>query len=296
VLAQVASGQEVRRTRPSVRRDSIEAGTFEETFFAKPAKGECDRLIRTARIALDTGRRVKREARGQGRALTGPEHLLASLTAGAVRVYEELCTLARLNGGKVYPSYDRLAAATALGRATVARALHILENAGFLVRQRRFRRVEGQGAGPRFEQTSNAYRPVSPKMLMGLLPGWLRPAPIPEDAAQHIANEAEGQKRLKGQLTCRELAQITASGALGRVLARLGANLDAVLSSRESHSHPEPLFKSLDQKLDTSPLSTETVTEASPVPNAVQQALYVTANTRRIGFATAMLPDGKLVD
>lgn len=245
VLAQVASGQGARRTRGSVRRGSMEAGTFEDGFFAKPAKGDCDRLIRMARAALDAGRRVKRAARAEGRALTGPEALLASLTSGAVRVFEELCTLARLNGGKVYPSYDRLASATALGRATVARALHILEGAGFLVRQRRFRRIEGQGPGPRFEQTSNAYRPVSPRTLMALLPRWLRPAPVPQDTLQHIADGAEEQARLKDQLSCRELAQLTTSGALGRVLARLGASLDAVLPQRESHSHSEHLLQLL---------------------------------------------------
>jgi len=251
-LAQAADGRErgrssrrspsrPHRTGAPVRRDSIEAGTFEDMFFATPAKGECDRLIRMARTALDAGRRVRREARGQGRMLTGPERLLASLTAGAVRVYEELCTLARLNGGKVYPSYDRLASATALGRATVARALHILEEAGFLVRQRRFRRVEGEGPGPRWEQTSNAYRPTVPKRLLSLLPRWLRPAPVPEDALQHIADQAEEQERMKAQLSCRELAQLTTGGALGRVLARLGATLDAVLPSRESHDDPELL-------------------------------------------------------
>lgn len=183
-LAQVASGHVVRRSRPSVRRDRIEARTFEETFFAKPAKGECDRLICMARIALGTGRRVKREARGQGRALTGPEHLLASLTAGAVRVYEKLCTLPRLNGGRVYISYDRLATATALGHATVVHALQILEEAGFLVHQRRFRRVEGDGPGPRWEHTFSAYHPVVPKRLLSLLSRWLRPAPVPDDALQ----------------------------------------------------------------------------------------------------------------
>lgn len=78
-----------------VRLGSIEVGTFEDSFFAKSVKGECDRLIRMARVALDTGRRVKHEARGEGRDLTSPEKLLASLTAGAVRVSEELCTLAR---------------------------------------------------------------------------------------------------------------------------------------------------------------------------------------------------------
>ena len=257
-LAQAADGRGRGRSSPKsppkphrtgapVRRDSIEAGTFEDMFFAKPAKGECDRLIRMARTALDAGRRVKREARGQGRTLTGPERLLASLTAGAVRVYEELCTLARLNGGKVYPSYDRLASATALGRATVARALQILEDAGFLVRQRRFRRVEGEGAGPRWKQTSNAYRPTAPKRLLSLLPRWLRPAPVPEDVLQHVGDHAEEQVRLKAQLSCRELAQITAGGALGRVLARLGATLDAMTPLRESHSRPEPLSDLLEQ-------------------------------------------------
>ncbi len=247
------------RTGAPVRRDSIEAGTFEDMFFARPAKGECDRLIRIARQALDAGRRAKRTARAEGRGLTGPEALLASLTAGAVRVYEELCTLARLNGGKVYPSYDRLAAATALGRATVARALTILEAAGFLVRQRRFRRVKGEGPGPRFEQTSNAYRPVSPKRLLALLPHWLRPAPVPDDALQHAADEAEEQERLKGQLTCRELAQLTTGGALGRVLARLGASLDAMLLPRESHGDPEALPNLLNKRHKASASSAETL-------------------------------------
>lgn len=246
------------RTGARVRRDSIEAGTFEDMFFATPAKGECDRLIRMARTALDAGRRIKREARGQGRALTGPEQVLASLTAGAVRVYEELCTLARLNAGRVYPSYDRLAAATALGRATVARALQILEDAGFLVRQRRFRRVEGEGPGPRWEQTSNAYRPVMPKRLLSLLPRWLRLAPVPDDALQHVAEQAGEQERLKAQLTCRELAQFTVGGALGRVLARLGGALDRQTPVRESHTNPEPLPKLFERETDASPLSGET--------------------------------------
>lgn len=265
-LAQAADGRgrgrssaKPHRTGAPVRRDSIEAGTFEDMFFATPAKGECDRLIRMARTALDAGRRVRREARGQGRVLTGPERLLASLTAGAVRVYEELCTLARLNGGKVYPSYDRLASATALGRATVARALHILEEAGFLVRQRRFRRVEGEGPGPRWEQTSNAYRPTVPKRLLSLLPRWLRPAPVPEDTLQHIADQAEEQERMKAQLSCRELAQLTTGGALGRVLARLGATLDAVLPSRESHRDPEPLPDSLIRRHNASTSTVETL-------------------------------------
>ncbi|MFC3216416.1 helix-turn-helix domain-containing protein [Novosphingobium panipatense] len=96
-----------------------------------------------ARAALDTGRRLKRAVRTEGHVLSPAEAALTGLTAGAVRVFEEICTLARLNAGRVFPSYNRLAEATALGRATVARALAALERAGFLVRQRRFKRVEG---------------------------------------------------------------------------------------------------------------------------------------------------------
>lgn len=146
--------------------------------------------------------------------------------------------LARVNRGRVYPSYDRLAAATALGRATIARALTVLEEAGFVVRQRRFRRVEGEGAGPRWEQTSNAYRPLLPERIKGLLPRWLRPAPVPVDALQRVADEAEEQGRLRAQLTARELAGVMVSGALGRALAKLG---DAIDRQRESHDDPEPL-------------------------------------------------------
>nr|WP_245843137.1 helix-turn-helix domain-containing protein [Sphingomonas laterariae] len=236
-----------------MRRDSIEEGTFEEAFFAVPAKGEPDRLLRLARTALDAGRRLKRAARAEGRALSASERAMAALTAGAVRVYEEIVTLARLNRGRVFPSYDWLAAATALGRATVARALIALEAAGFLVRQRRFRRIAGDGAGPRYEQTSNAYRPTLPARLLGHLPRWLRPAPLPDDAVQRAAERAEEQAAMLERLSSEDLARATTGGALGRVLARLGAALDARSDAcsdaqrakeRESQNHPEPLLKS----------------------------------------------------
>ncbi len=238
--ARPARSGALHRTDAPVRRDSIEAGTFEEMFFAVPAKGECDHLLRVARQALDAGRRLARIARSGERTLTAAEALLTRLTASAVRVYEEVCTLARLNRGRVYPSYDRLADVTGLGRATIARALAALEAAGFLVRQRRFTRVEGEGAGPRYAQTSNAYRPMLPRAVTALLPRWMRPAPVPCDAAQREAEQAAELAAMKASLTARELAGVTVGGPLGRVLARLGAALDA--QERESHPDPQPLL------------------------------------------------------
>lgn len=244
-------------TGAPIRRDSIEAGTFEEHFFAVPAKGEPDRLLRLARAALDAGRRLKRAVRLEGRVLSPAEAALAGLTAGAVRVYEEICTLARLNAGRVFPSYDRLAEATSLGRATVARALRALEVAGFLVRQRRFKRVarEEGGDAPRYAQTSNAYRPLLPARLLPHLPRWLSPAPLPVDVEQRAADRAADVAAMHDSLSCRELAQTLVGGSLGRVLAKLGAQLDRKLdrkldrcetvTSCESQNQPQPLLDSI---------------------------------------------------
>ena len=229
-----------RRTGASVRRGSIEAGTVEDSFFAVPAKGETDRLLRMARAALDAGRARRRAARAEGRALTAAEAALCGLTAGAVRVFEEICTLARLNGGRVFPTYDHLAKATALGRATVARALAALEAAGFLVRQRRFCRTVG--AGPRYRQTSNIYRALLPGALLRFLPRRFHPAPLPDDMAAHQAQAAAELAAMRATLSCRELAEVSVGGALGRVLASLGAAIDR--AACESHSDPQPLLES----------------------------------------------------
>jgi hypothetical protein len=233
-------------TGARVLRDSVEAGTFEEVFFVPPAKGETDRMLRAARRGLDAGRQLAREARAGARTLTSAERLLTRLTAASVRIFEEILTLARLNRGRVFPSYDWLAEATGLGRATVARALAILEAIGFLVRQRRFKRIEGDGPGPRYEQTSNAYRPLLPGFLLAYLPRWMRPAPAPDDALHRADDQAEELAWMRGQLSCREWAQATVDGPLGKVLARLGAALDR--QERESQINTQPLPNSLIHK------------------------------------------------
>lgn len=239
--------------RPQVLRGSIEAGTFEEAFFAPPAKGETDHMLRTARRSLDAGRQLRREARQGTRILTVAERLLTTLTSASVRIFEELLTLARLNRGQVFPSYEHLARATGLGRATVARALGILEAVGFLVRQRRFRKVRTDGPGPRYKQTSNAYRPTLSKIVQPYLPRWLRPAPRPDDELQRRAEHKDAMDHMLSQLSCTEWAQATVDGALGKVLARLGAALDR--QERESQMHTQTLTQSIHKKEQTTTLT-----------------------------------------
>jgi len=229
-------------TGAPVLRDSVEAGTFEHVFFVAPAKGETDRLLRAARRILDAGRQLRSEARRQGRALTPAERLITTLTAASVRVFEEILTLARLNRGRVFPSYDYLAEATSLGRATVARGLRILEAIGFLVRQRRFKRVEGDGPGPRYEQTSNAYRAFLPRIVQAYLPRWMRSAPVPDDVLQQEADRKEEMDFMLSRLPLREQARAMVDGQLGKVLARLGAAIER--QERESQNHPQPLLDS----------------------------------------------------
>lgn len=228
-----------------VLRGSREAGTFEDGFFAVPAKGETDHLLRVARATLDAGRHLRRIARRGERTLTASERMVTGLTGGAVRVLEELLALARVNRGRVYPSYDHLARVTGLGRATVARGLRILEEMGFLLRQRRFARLRAEGSGPQIAQTSNVYRMTLPRALLVHLPRWMRPAPLPDDMVQQRADHAAEQTGMRQALTCRELALATFNGPLGQALARLGAQIDArdhADEARESHndlqSHP----------------------------------------------------------
>lgn len=246
-LAKQGRAPKAQKPRPSgaphltgakVLPDSLEEGTFEDVFFVVPAPGETDRILNAARRAHDTGKRLRRQAREEGRELTRSERLVVSLTAATVRVFEELLTIARLCRGRVYPSYDHLADATGLGRATVARAIKSLDRIGFIVRQRRCKRIEKDGPGPRYEQTSNAYRAFLPKFLLAFLPRWMRPAPLPVDQEQREAERIEDMAGMLASLSCRELAMTMFDGQLAKVMAKLGAGVDA--QERESQIDAQP--------------------------------------------------------
>ena len=232
----------VRHTGAPVLRNSVEAGTFEESFFVLPAAGELNKIYATAKRAVDEANRLRRVARSGERGLTVAERILLGLTEKGLRILEELLTLARLNKGQVYPSYEYLMDRTSVGRATITRALASLERLGFIVRQRRFKRVAGDGAGPRYHQTSNAYRLQIPQRLMTLIPRWMRPAPVPVDLEQHDLEQKAETKAMLATLSCKELAEATVGGALGKILARLGAGVDR--AEREAHNGPQPLLES----------------------------------------------------
>lgn len=245
VRSKPARSGAVRRTGVPVLRGSMEAGTFEESFFAIPGTGETDKQLNAARKTLDAARGLRRIERQGERKLSVAERAIAALQASMVRVFEELLTLARLNKGKVFPTYEYLAERTNYGRATITRALSTLEDIGFIVRQRRYKRIAGEGRGPRYVQTSNAYRTLLPTRVLAILPRWMRPAPIPVDTEERQLEQIETTKAMLATLSCKELAEATVSGPLGRMLARLGAGVDR--AEREAHDGSEPLMDSFNK-------------------------------------------------
>ncbi|MCK5885431.1 MAG: hypothetical protein KAG70_02900, partial [Alcanivorax sp.] len=61
------------RTGAPVRAGSLEANTFEDTFFQVPSKGEPDRMLKMAEQALDAGKKLLREYKAGLRTLTASE-------------------------------------------------------------------------------------------------------------------------------------------------------------------------------------------------------------------------------
>lgn len=219
-------------TGAPVRRGSKEEGTFEDAFFVPITETEQGQMIVTAKATVREGRRLKREARLDGRKLTKSERTIVELKSSAIDVFEVLLRLARRFAGKVFPAFDHIMAETGLGRSTVGRALAALEGLGFIIRQRRFRRVKGQGRATQYRQTSNAYRTSLPARLVKLLPRWLRPAPVPDDHIQREADRLEDQQHMLDGLTCRELARQTLPpGPLAAAFAAFGDRLDAQVAS-----------------------------------------------------------------
>ena len=124
-------------TRAHVHPNSRRAGTFEEDFFYSYAKGEPDRLYKQAAELLKRKNAVRRIARTEGRQLTEDERLATLITNTALRVFEQLTTLARTCAGKVFPTWEWIEAAAGVSRASVGRALVALASMGLLDKQRR---------------------------------------------------------------------------------------------------------------------------------------------------------------
>jgi hypothetical protein len=214
-------------TGAPVLRGSLEEGTFEHRFYRAYQPKETDKLRKAANEVSDMFRFERRNIRANGEQ-AAVKTKLPPLSPSAVRVYAALCEIGRTCKGEIRPSYDYLANKLVLGRATIARALKQLKEAGFLTIQRRCKRVEREGPGPRFKQTSNAYRLDWPSRLAQWLGYKHVPCPLPDDEAHRLEERLSAFTR-------------TASVKVDNVLEDVLERLERMFEERESHNDTQPL-------------------------------------------------------
>lgn len=227
-------------TGAPVLRGSLEEGSFEERFWRPYQKGETDRLHQAALDLARAGRVARRADRDGAHTYNSHSgvHTRARqpprLSQSATAIFQLLCELGRVCNGRLYPTYDLFIEKTGLARATVARALAQLRDAGFLAVQRRCKRVDRDGPGPRYEQTSNAYRLEWPASLDRWLNAQRAPCPLPDDEAIRLETEAEDHRTM-----ARSDRMSTADDhrALIETLQRMARTIE----ERESQKDTQPL-------------------------------------------------------
>lgn len=226
-------------TRAHVHPNSRRAGTFEDDFFYSYAKGEPDRLYKQAAELLKRKNALRRLARAEERALTEDERLATLITNTALRVFEQLTTLARTCAGKVFPTWEWIESAAGVSRASVGRALSALARMGLIDKQRRCVPIDPPADRPkaRNAQTSNVYRMRFPNRLTRFLPRRLRPVPLPDDVIQVETDRVEQIEQWRLWRTPRQVvAEDITDPELRAVLDRLALAIEG-----QSQNNGQPL-------------------------------------------------------
>ena len=226
-------------TRAHVHPNSRRAGTFEDDFFYSYGKGEPDRLYKQAAELLKRKNALRRLARAEERELTEDERLATLITSTALRVFEQLTTLARTCAGKVFPTWEWIEAAAGVSRASVGRALSALARMGLIDKQRRCVPIDPPIDRPkaRNAQTSNVYRMRFPNRLTRFLPRRLRPVPLPDDVIQVETDRVEQIEQWRLWRTPRQVvAEDITDLELRAVLDRLALAIEG-----QSQNNGQPL-------------------------------------------------------
>jgi len=201
------------RTGAHVRANSRERGTFEDRWY-RPL----DFLAGIKMIKIVRDYDVARKKPGARRGPLGPY---------TCRVFAVLVELVDHRTGQLDPTIATIMARTGFCRQTVQESVTKLCEHGFLERARRCIRTRGEG--PRFKQTSNAYRIICPPALRSRLGRHGPRAPIPDDHAQHVAEDRAAVAAMMAGLPNNEFArlQFDDSGSeLALAIASFGEAID----------------------------------------------------------------------
>lgn len=215
-------------TKQPVHGGSQEVGSVrEEAFFGRLTKATRRVLERLPDLMFKIGQRAKVEVRQTGRELTPLERLCVAMTGSVVRVIQAMIDMDRVFKGRVYPSYETIGEWAAVSRASVYRALDVLEEAGLVHRLRRYIHTIHEKLGARSEQTSNAYRLELPAMLRDLIERRFRPAPMPDDEAQRQKDRLADHADMLSRLSKTDyIRATTADAGLAATLIRLWEGIE----------------------------------------------------------------------
>lgn len=225
------------RTRQKVLRNSREAMTNETPEYL-------NRRQRSERIAAFRRHATQSRVAGRRRGHGERDHESWSYSAIAGDVFDYLMFHAE-STGRVYPSYEQIAAAVGCAYRTAVRVIHQLARGGWISWERRFVRTgKEKSPEPQVEQTSNLYRIHLPTVAGQLIRAWrARRPPPPDDVANARDPDEEARddaaKRLVAAQAFMEAARSPEELELfTRRAAALQSKLDLWSSRYETPSTP----------------------------------------------------------
>jgi hypothetical protein len=158
--------------------------------------------------------------------------------------------LARLCGGKVFPTWQWIERNAGVSRASVGRALDCLSAMGLLQKERRCVAIEPPADRPkaRNTQTSNVYRMSFPNRLVRFLPRRFRPVALPEDVVQAEADRIEEIAAMRAWRSPRQIAEEDFVNFADTGMRRVMIDLADGIERQESQKNGQPLQYSFIQR------------------------------------------------
>jgi DNA-binding transcriptional regulator YhcF (GntR family) len=186
------------RTNQKVRTESREALANETPEYMSLGQRR-ERLAAFRKRATELRERGKRRGAGweQKKGMDQPE-VYSTIAAD---VLDYLMFFA-VETGRVFPSYEQIAAACGCAYRTAVRTIHQLRRGGWIYWERRFVRTRQPGEPvPQVEQTSNLYRLAVPTLAGQLIAAWrARRAPNPEDAPDRPTADDDAREDARKRL------------------------------------------------------------------------------------------------
>tara|TARA_R110002126_G_scaffold96516_1_gene225837 strand:- start:434 stop:1171 length:738 start_codon:yes stop_codon:yes gene_type:complete len=156
----------------------------------------------------------------------------------ALEVLDYLANLVDCHSGRLEPSLDTLMAKLHRSRDAIVRALKALRTHGFIDWLRRVVPTGNKGRGPKFHQTSNAYRISMPQRALKLLGRYGNIAPVSDDLGHAHEQQAADLEDMLTSLSQNERIDLDfgTDDPIGQSLKRLSLAMKERKSAKRFES------------------------------------------------------------